>query len=78
MKVGMKSRLGLGFMAAIASLAGYGKQKPESGKEPLGAYGMPGGYAITSPIFMGGVQQKNKKSNRKRLSHNAKLKRRRG
>jgi hypothetical protein len=74
MKFGFKNMLGLGFVAAMMGLGGgaKGSATPEPTETPF--FG--GGRHFTSPIFSG-KSQKTKKSNRKRLANNAKLKRRR-
>lgn len=75
MKFGMKRMLGLGFMAALMGMA-QGAKANGSSPEPLGDRGLSGTYNVSNPIWFG-KSQKVKKSNRKRYSTNAKLKRRR-
>lgn len=66
--------LGLGFMAALMGLSG--KTQASEDIRATASEVTHNSRHFTSPMWAG-KSQKAKKSNRKRLSHNAKLKRRR-
>jgi len=76
MKFGMKNMLGLGFIGALMGLASGSTGKGNDDMPPLGSIASSGVYNSANPIWFG-KSQKTKKSNRKRYSTNAKLKRRR-
>jgi len=74
MKFGFKNMLGLGFMAALMGLSG--KTQASEDIRATASEVMHNSHHFTSPMWAG-KSQKKKKSNRKRLATNAKLKRRR-
>lgn len=74
MKFGMRNMLGLGFLAALAGLAG--KSKEQSAVEASAPFGQ-ARMAHGSPIWFGN-SQKARRTNKLKFSKNAKLKRRRG
>ncbi|MCX3266557.1 hypothetical protein [Pedobacter agri] len=74
MKFGFKNMLGLGFMAALMGLSGKSQATENiNAKVDEVTHNF---NKFASPMWAGKSQRKGK-SNRKRLSHNAKLKRRR-
>lgn len=74
MKFGMRNMLGLGFIAALAGLAG--KSKEQSAVEASAPFGT-ARIAFGSPVWFG-KSQKQRRTNRLKFSKNAKLKRGRG
>lgn len=72
MKFGFKNMLGLGFMAALMGIKSHATENINAKVDEV-AHNY---NKFASPMWAG-KSQKKKKSNRKRLATNAKLKRRR-
>lgn len=72
MKFGFKNMLGLGFMAALMGIKSQATESINAKVDEV----THNFNKFASPMWAG-KSQRNRKSNRKRLSHNAKLKRRR-
>ncbi|RZJ90204.1 MAG: hypothetical protein EOO20_08855 [Chryseobacterium sp.] len=74
MKFGFKNMLGLGFIAALMGVSG--KSHASEDIRATASEVTHNFHHFTSPMWAG-KSQKKKKSNRKRLATNAKIKRRR-
>lgn len=78
MKTGMKSRLGLGFMAALAALSiSQANTNVDNNRDVIfnGHFSRGGNHG--TPWYFTTNPNRKRKVNKLRLSHNAKLKRRR-